>query len=92
VAARIVIIVLFSNTQHTAHAQVTRRMQCGRWLIAFRPQAARKVCSRRCCRLHFLDFSPNSRTRALSSGLIARDQIACVTQAALECREAQHDY
>ena len=34
--------------------------------------------------------SPSSRRRALSSGLIARDQIARVKQAALECREAEH--
>ena len=34
--------------------------------------------------------SPNSRRRAPSSGLIARDQIARVKQAALECREVEH--
>ena len=34
--------------------------------------------------------SPSSRRRALSSGLIARDQIARVKQAALEFREAEH--
>jgi hypothetical protein len=31
------------------------------------------------------------RRRPLSSGLNARDQIACVTQASTKCREAQHD-
>jgi hypothetical protein len=31
------------------------------------------------------------RRRALSSGLIARDKIACVTQAPSKGREAQHD-
>ena len=34
--------------------------------------------------------SPSSRRRALSSGLIARDQIARVKQAALEFRKAEH--
>lgn len=31
------------------------------------------------------------RRRPLSSGLIARDQIACVAQASAKCREAKHD-
>jgi hypothetical protein len=31
------------------------------------------------------------RRRPLSSGLNARDQIACVTQASTKCRKAQHD-
>jgi hypothetical protein len=31
------------------------------------------------------------RRRALSSGLLARDQVACVTQASAKGREAQHD-
>jgi hypothetical protein len=31
------------------------------------------------------------RRRPLSSGLNARDQIACVTQASMKCRKDQHD-
>jgi hypothetical protein len=34
--------------------------------------------------------SPSSRRRAPNPGLIARDQIARMQQAALECREAEH--
>ena len=32
------------------------------------------------------------RRRALSSGLMARDQITCVTQASMEWRNAWHDH
>jgi hypothetical protein len=38
-----------------------------------------------------MDPEPGMRRRALSSGLIARDKIACVTQASAKGREAQHD-
>jgi hypothetical protein len=34
---------------------------------------------------------PGMQRRALSSGLVARDQVACVTQASAKGREAQHD-
>lgn len=37
-------------------------------------------------------MTPGSRRRALDSGLIARDKIARVMQATLECREGHHSY
>ena len=36
--------------------------------------------------------TPGSRRRALNSGLIARDKIARVMQATLECREGHHSF
>ena len=47
-------------------------------------------CFRSCRGRPDLKMSPSSRRRVLNSGLDARDQIACVTQAACECRERQH--
>jgi hypothetical protein len=78
---------LFTDTQRLARPGDVPNAG---WSMIDGVSVADRAQNRLATHLRFLEFSPSSRSRALSSGLIARDHVGRVTHAALECREVQH--